>query len=164
MWWRYMWKSGLLRQFMWRMWWPGKITYHYPAHIKDYYLHQRLWKKPEHNCVPSQKQTIGYFSEGIYVLVEVKAKVSEDKPSSRWHRRSRDRSYFFGGAQKISTFLSVLSSSPKARLSKNKIFIVFRLFSLTDKNTEIKKDTIMIPYLLHSYSPIAPDWWTKFSF
>lgn len=45
--------------------------------------------------------------------------------------------------QKISTFkplpifiLSVLSSLPKARLSKNKIFIVFRFSSVTDKTTE----------------------------
>src|SRR5699024_12485537 len=45
--------------------------------------------------------------------------------------------------QKISTFkplpifiLSVLSSLPKARLSKNKIFIVFRFSSVTDKTTQ----------------------------
>lgn len=48
--------------------------------------------------------------------------------------------------QKISTFkplpifiLSVLSSLPKARLSKNKIFIVFRFSSVTDKTTQNKK-------------------------
>src|SRR5699024_9788015 len=45
--------------------------------------------------------------------------------------------------QKISTFkplpifiLSVLFSLPKARLSKNKIFIVFRFSSVTDKTTQ----------------------------
>ncbi|MGQ7551126.1 hypothetical protein ACTGU3_10580, partial [Streptococcus suis] len=37
--------------------------------------------------------------------------------------------------------LSVLSSLPKARLSKNKIFIVFRFSSVTDKTTQNKKDT-----------------------
>src|SRR5699024_10584427 len=51
--------------------------------------------------------------------------------------------------QKISTFkplpifiLSVLSSLPKARLRKNKIFIVFRFSSFTDKTTQNTKDTI----------------------
>src|SRR5699024_11991654 len=45
--------------------------------------------------------------------------------------------------QKLSTFkplpifiLSVLFSLPKARLSKNKIFIVFRFSSVTDKTTQ----------------------------
>src|SRR5699024_8553787 len=59
--------------------------------------------------------------------------------------------------QKISTFkpllifiLSVLSSLPKARLSKNKIFIVFRFSSITDKTTQNKKDTrINFSYLLY---------------
>ncbi|MDT2582432.1 hypothetical protein, partial [Lactococcus petauri] len=60
--------------------------------------------------------------------------------------------------QKISTFkplpifiLSVLSSLPKARLSKNKIFIVFRFSSVTDKTTQNKKDTReVLSYLLFS--------------
>src|SRR5699024_11252489 len=46
-------------------------------------------------------------------------------------------------SQQISTFrrlpifiLSVLFSLPKARLSKNKIFIVFRFSSVTDKTTQ----------------------------
>ncbi|WP_230116298.1 hypothetical protein [Bacillus velezensis] len=34
-----------------------------------------------------------------------------------------------------------MSSLPKARLSKNKIFIVFRFSSVTDKTTQNKKDT-----------------------
>src|SRR5699024_8330981 len=64
--------------------------------------------------------------------------------------------------QKISTFkplpifiLSVLSSLPKARLSKNKIFIVFRLSSVTDKTTQNKKDTREVSRIF--YSAIAPD-------
>ncbi len=60
--------------------------------------------------------------------------------------------------QKISTFkplpifiLSVLSSLPKARLSKNKIFIVFRFSSVTDKTTQNKKDYKRgLSYLLFS--------------
>src|SRR5699024_8582066 len=55
--------------------------------------------------------------------------------------------------QKISTFkplpifiLSVLSSLPKARLSKNKIFIVFRFSSVTDKTTQKRnKKTCPLP-------------------
>lgn len=64
--------------------------------------------------------------------------------------------------QKISTFkplpifiLSVLSSLPKARLSKNKIFIVFRFSSVTDKTTQNKKDTREVSRIF--YSAIAPD-------
>ncbi|WRN88986.1 hypothetical protein T8986_12610 [Staphylococcus aureus] len=64
--------------------------------------------------------------------------------------------------QKISTFkplpifiLSVLSSLPKARLSKNKIFIVFRFSSVTDKTTQNKKDTREVSRIFHS--AIAPD-------
>lgn len=64
--------------------------------------------------------------------------------------------------QKISTFkplpifiLSVLSSLPKARLSKNKIFIVFRFSSVTDKTTQNKKDTREVSRIF--YSTIAPD-------
>lgn len=63
--------------------------------------------------------------------------------------------------QKISTFkplpifiLSVLSSLPKARLSKNKIFIVFRFSSVTDKTTQNKKDTREVSRIF--YSAIAP--------
>src|SRR5699024_11733577 len=63
--------------------------------------------------------------------------------------------------QKISTFkplpifiLSVLSSLPKARLSKNKIFIVFRFSSVTDKTTQNKKDTREASRIF--YSAIAP--------
>src|SRR5699024_10143693 len=63
--------------------------------------------------------------------------------------------------QKISTFkplpifmLSVLSSLPKARLSKNKIFIVFRFSSVTDKTTQNKRDTREVSRIL--YSAIAP--------
>ncbi|HGZ7749099.1 TPA: hypothetical protein ACOFZU_002960, partial [Staphylococcus aureus] len=63
---------------------------------------------------------------------------------------------------KISTFkplpifiLSVLSSLPKARLSKNKIFIVFRFSSVTDKTTQNKKDTREVSRIF--YSAIAPD-------
>src|SRR5699024_2400142 len=63
--------------------------------------------------------------------------------------------------QKISTFkplpifiLSVLSSFPKARLSKNKIFIVFRFSSVTDKTTQNKKDTREVSRIF--YSAIAP--------
>src|SRR5699024_11591126 len=62
---------------------------------------------------------------------------------------------------KISTFkplpifiLSVLSSLPKARLSKNKIFIVFRFSSVTDKTTQNKKDTREVSRIF--YSAIAP--------
>src|SRR5699024_5526777 len=64
--------------------------------------------------------------------------------------------------QKISTFkplpifiLSVLSSLPKARLSKNKIFIVFRFSSVTDKTTQNKKDTREVSRIF--YSANAPD-------
>ncbi|HCX1621396.1 TPA: hypothetical protein OY334_002912 [Staphylococcus aureus] len=64
--------------------------------------------------------------------------------------------------QKISTFkplpifiLSVLSSLPKARLSNNKIFIVFRFSSVTDKTTQNKKDTREVSRIF--YSAIAPD-------
>ncbi len=64
--------------------------------------------------------------------------------------------------QKNSTFkplpifiLSVLSSLPKARLSKNKIFIVFRFSSVTDKTTQNKKDTREVSRIF--YSAIAPD-------
>lgn len=64
--------------------------------------------------------------------------------------------------QKISTFkplpifiLSVLSSLPKARLSKNKSFIVFRFSSVTDKTTQNKKDTREVSRIF--YSAIAPD-------
>src|SRR5699024_12526035 len=63
--------------------------------------------------------------------------------------------------QKISTFkplpifiLSVLSSLPKARLSKNKILIVFRSSSVTDKTTKNTKDTREIARSLDS--AIAP--------
>lgn len=63
--------------------------------------------------------------------------------------------------QKISTFkplpifiLSVLSSLPKARLSKNKIFIIFRFSSVTDKTTQNKKDTREVSRIF--YSAIAP--------
>src|SRR5699024_7446282 len=63
--------------------------------------------------------------------------------------------------QKISTskplpifILSVLSSLPKARLSKNKIFIVFRFSSVTDKTTQNKKDTREVSRIF--YSAIAP--------
>src|SRR5699024_12501526 len=63
--------------------------------------------------------------------------------------------------QKISTFkplpifiLSVLFSLPKARLSKNKIFIVFRFSSVTDKTTQNKKDTREVSRIF--YSAIAP--------
>src|SRR5699024_7836489 len=63
--------------------------------------------------------------------------------------------------QKISTFkplpifiLSVLSSLPKARLSKNKIFIVFRFSSVKDKTTQNKKDTREVSRIF--YSAIAP--------
>src|SRR5699024_1470838 len=63
--------------------------------------------------------------------------------------------------QKFSTFkplpifiLSVLSSLPKARLSKNKIFIVFRFSSVTDKTTQNKKDTREVSRIF--YSAIAP--------
>lgn len=63
--------------------------------------------------------------------------------------------------QKISTFkplpifiLFVLSSLPKARLSKNKIFIVFRFSSVTDKTTQNKKDTREVSRIF--YSAIAP--------
>src|SRR5699024_12074768 len=63
--------------------------------------------------------------------------------------------------QKYSTFnplpifiLSVLSSLPKARLSKNKIFIVFRFSSVTDKTTQNKKDTREVSRIF--YSAIAP--------
>lgn len=63
--------------------------------------------------------------------------------------------------QKISTFkplpifiLSVLSSLSKARLSKNKIFIVFRFSSVTDKTTQNKKDTREVSRIF--YSAIAP--------
>src|SRR5699024_12091932 len=59
--------------------------------------------------------------------------------------------------QKISTFkplpifiLSVLSSLPKARLSKNKIFIVFRFSSVTDKTTPNKKDTREVSRIFRS--------------
>src|SRR5699024_11865241 len=59
--------------------------------------------------------------------------------------------------QKISTFkplpifiLSVLSSLPKARLSKNKIFIVFRFSSVTDKTTQNKKDTREVSRIFYS--------------
>ncbi len=59
--------------------------------------------------------------------------------------------------QKISTFkplpifyLSVLSSLPKARLSKNKIFIVFRFSSVTDKTTQNEKIQERSSYLLFS--------------
>ncbi|RXY94792.1 hypothetical protein DD607_04985 [Salmonella sp. 3DZ2-4SM] len=51
--------------------------------------------------------------------------------------------------------LSVLSSLPKARLSKNKIFIVFRFSSVTDKTTQNKKDTREVSRIF--YSAIAPD-------
>ena len=61
--------------------------------------------------------------------------------------------------QKISTFkplpifiLSVLSSLPKARLSKNKIFIVFRFSSVTDKTTQNKKDTREVSRIFYSAS------------
>ncbi|AUG50581.1 TPA: helix-turn-helix transcriptional regulator [Streptococcus agalactiae] len=50
--------------------------------------------------------------------------------------------------------LSVLSSLPKARLSKNKIFIVFRFSSVTDKTTQNKKDTREVSRIF--YSAIAP--------
>src|SRR5699024_297076 len=63
--------------------------------------------------------------------------------------------------QKLSTFkpwpifiLSVLSSLPKARLSKNKIFIVFWFSSVTDKTTQNNKDTIEVSRIF--YSAIAP--------
>src|SRR5699024_9741122 len=66
--------------------------------------------------------------------------------------------------QKISTFkplpifiLSVLFSLPKARLSKNKIFIVFLFSSVTDTN-KIKNKNIQEMYLvtLNQHSrPIA---------
>src|SRR5699024_6838483 len=59
--------------------------------------------------------------------------------------------------QKISTFkplpiyiLSVLFSLPKARLSKNKIFIVFRFSSVTDKTTQKYKDTRKISSIFYS--------------
>src|SRR5699024_11444788 len=51
--------------------------------------------------------------------------------------------------------LSVLFSLPKARLSKNKIFIVFRFSSVTDKTTQNKKDTREVSRIF--YSAIAPD-------
>src|SRR5699024_12168766 len=51
--------------------------------------------------------------------------------------------------------LSVLSSLPKDRLSKNKIFIVFRFSSVTDKTTQNKKDTREVSRIF--YSAIAPD-------
>src|SRR5699024_2144014 len=64
--------------------------------------------------------------------------------------------------QKISTFkplpifiLSVLSSLPKARLSKNKIFIVFRFSSVTDKTTHDTRDTGEVSRIC--YAAIAPD-------
>src|SRR5699024_9076065 len=51
--------------------------------------------------------------------------------------------FFKKNTQKITTnknllifILSVLFSLPKARLSKNKIFIVFRFSSVTDKTTQ----------------------------
>lgn len=50
--------------------------------------------------------------------------------------------------------LSVLSSLPKARLSKNKIFIVFRFSSVTDKTTQNKKIQEVSRIF---YSTIAPD-------
>ncbi|WP_440216761.1 hypothetical protein, partial [Escherichia coli] len=46
-------------------------------------------------------------------------------------------------------------SLPKARLSKNKIFIVFRFSSVTDKTTQNKKDTREVSRIF--YSAIAPD-------
>src|SRR5699024_10825399 len=64
--------------------------------------------------------------------------------------------------QKISTFkplqifiLSVLFSSPKDRLSKNKICIVFRFSSVTDKTTQKYKDTREVSRIF--YSTIEPD-------
>src|SRR5699024_4034370 len=63
--------------------------------------------------------------------------------------------------QKISTFkplpifiLSVLFILPKARLSKNKSFIVFRFSSVTDKTTQKYKDTSELSRIF--YSTIAP--------
>src|SRR5699024_11129715 len=63
--------------------------------------------------------------------------------------------------QNISTFkplpiyiLSVLSSFPKARLSKNKIFIVFRLSTVTVKSTHNNKDTREVSRIF--YSAITP--------
>src|SRR5699024_12637646 len=50
--------------------------------------------------------------------------------------------------------LSVLSCLPKARLSKNKIFIVFRFSIVTDKTTQNKKDTRENSRIF--YSAIAP--------
>src|SRR5699024_3938612 len=59
--------------------------------------------------------------------------------------------------QKIYTFkplpifiLSVLSRLPKARLSKNKIFIVFRFSSVTDKTTQNKKDIREVARIFYS--------------
>src|SRR5699024_8799798 len=51
--------------------------------------------------------------------------------------------------------LSVLFSLPKDRLSKNKIFIVFRCSSVTDKTTQKYKDTREVSRIF--YSTIAPD-------
>ncbi|WP_230116301.1 hypothetical protein [Bacillus velezensis] len=63
--------------------------------------------------------------------------------------------------QKISTFkplpifiLSVLSSLPKARLSKNKIFIVFRFSSVTDKTTQKIQERSLVSFIQQS-RPIA---------
>src|SRR5699024_11989434 len=59
--------------------------------------------------------------------------------------------------QKISTFkpspifiLSVLSSLPKARLGKDKIFIVFRFSSVTDRTTQNIKHTREVARHLYS--------------
>src|SRR5699024_7828347 len=51
--------------------------------------------------------------------------------------------------------LSVLCSLPKARLSKNKMFIVFRFSSVTDNTTQKYKDTREVSRIF--YSTIAPD-------
>src|SRR5699024_672282 len=64
--------------------------------------------------------------------------------------------------QKISTFnplpiviLSVLSILLQTILNNNKIFIVFRFSSVTDKTNQNKKDTREVSRIF--YSAIAPD-------
>ena len=138
-----------------------------------FWIHNVILEKDSELLNPTRKQGIHEIQNPSENIISQTEKKETKKPAlchlskggfcSRARLKiSKGQVVFFEKiTQKISTFkplpifiLSVLSSLPKARLSKNKIFIVFRFSSVTDKTTQNKKDTREVSRIF--YSAIAP--------